>query len=83
MLRQCPEQKGIWNNIKFTVEPVEECNYFITLNYLPAETSIIFPAHHIWILLQEPPVHLLKYWHRASKVYYHVFTKLTNLFLRS
>jgi hypothetical protein len=55
LLRQTPEQKGIWNNIQFTLEPVEECDYLVFLNNrMEEETICQCPKNNIWAIMQEP-----------------------------
>jgi hypothetical protein len=57
LMRQTPGQLGIWDNIQFTVAPVEECDYVVMLNNnLKYESIVKCPNENIWALMQEPYV---------------------------
>lgn len=54
-LNQTPSQAGIWDNIKFTFDPVEECDFLIMLNnQLKEDVTVKCPEENIWVLMQEP-----------------------------
>lgn len=63
LIKQTPRQKGIWEHIRFTEEPVEECDYFIILNNLEAELELQCPPENVWRIVQEPPIEFFKEWH--------------------
>ncbi len=53
--RQTPGGLGVWNNIRFTEEPVQECDYLLFLNNLmKTEVNVVCPAANIWAIMQEP-----------------------------
>lgn len=55
LLRQTPHRQGIWENIKFTLEPVDRCDYLVFLNNLmPVEVRTQCPPENIWAVMQEP-----------------------------
>jgi hypothetical protein len=57
LMRQTPDQLGIWDNIQFTVAPVEECDYVVMLNNnMNCESIVKCPKENIWALMQEPYV---------------------------
>jgi len=57
LIRQTPDQRGIWDNIQFTVAPVEECDYVVMLNNnMKGESIVKCPPENIWVLMQEPYV---------------------------
>jgi hypothetical protein len=58
LLRQTPGNKGIWENIRFTLDPEEECDFLLVLNYIPEKMRVKCPPGNIWAMLQEP--YLLK-----------------------
>ena len=55
LLRQTPGQKGIWDSITFTQNPVSECDYLVMLNNrMEVQTHGRCPQENIWLLIQEP-----------------------------
>jgi hypothetical protein len=54
-LHQTPSQTGIWDNIKFTFDPVDECDFLIMLNnQMKEDVTVKCPEENIWVLMQEP-----------------------------
>ncbi len=53
--RQSPGGHGVWDNIRFTEEPVQECDYLLFLNNIQ-QTAInaLCPADNVWAIMQEP-----------------------------
>jgi hypothetical protein len=77
LLRQTPGQSGLWDGIIFTLDPVEECDYVIICNRVPAATTIYCPPEHIWQITQEPPVPEYR-WHKLGfPHFYRVYTQNT------
>jgi len=55
LMRQTPSQKGIWGDIQFTVQSVQECDYVIVLNNrMKIDTPVACLPEHIWAIMQEP-----------------------------
>ena len=55
LLRQTPDQKGVWNGIRFTMDEVGECDYLIMLNNrMKVATTALCPPENVWVLMQEP-----------------------------
>lgn len=55
IMRQTPGGLGIWDNIQFTQEPVDKCDYLVFLNnVMKAEVNVTCPASNIWAIMQEP-----------------------------
>jgi hypothetical protein len=77
LLRQTPDNRGIWNDIQFTVDPVEECDFVVMLNNnMSCESIVKCPQENIWALMQEPYVKGFTDWmvegHKSfSRVYTH------------
>jgi hypothetical protein len=62
-MRQTRGHLGIWDNIQFTVDPVEECDFVIMLNNnMKCESLVKCPRENIWVLMQEPYVKGLTDW---------------------
>jgi hypothetical protein len=54
-LTQTPEGKGIWDDIRFTFDPVEECDYLIMLNnQMKKDVTVTCPRENVWAIMQEP-----------------------------
>ena len=54
---QTPGERGIWDGIKFTFDPVEECDFLIVLNnQLKNDVTVNCYPEHVWALMQEPYV---------------------------
>ncbi|MDQ7035759.1 MAG: glycosyltransferase family 10 [Anaerolineae bacterium] len=54
--RQTPNFRGEWDEIRFTLDAVESCDYLIVINRVPENITITCPPQHIWCITQEPPV---------------------------
>jgi Glycosyltransferase family 10 (fucosyltransferase) C-term len=54
---QTPGKKGIWNGVRFTLDEVADCDYFVMLNNRnQASVQVRCPRAHVWCLIQEPYV---------------------------
>ena len=76
LMRQTPDQRGIWDNIQFTVAPVEECDYVVMLNNnMKCESIVKCPSKNIWALMQEPYVKGFTDWMvEGHNYFYKVYT---------
>jgi hypothetical protein len=76
LMRQTPGKRGIWDNIQFTVDPVEECDFVIMLNNNMKSQSIVkCPKENIWALMQEPYVKGFTDWMiEGHEPFFHVYT---------
>lgn len=55
LFRQTPGGKGTWDNIQFTCDDIEECDYLIFLNNcMKSPVRALCPPENIWVLMQEP-----------------------------
>lgn len=52
--RQTPLGDGCWDNIRFTLDDVAECDYAVILNYPNKKISFRCPKGHVWAIMQEP-----------------------------
>lgn len=63
LLRQTPSEKGIWDGIRFTLEPVEECDFLVMLNNRKRTTTRVrCPKENVWAIMQEPYIKYLYDW---------------------
>jgi hypothetical protein len=76
LMRQTPNQQGIWENIQFTFDPVEECDYVVMLNNnMKSESIVKCPSENIWALMQEPYVKGFTDWMvEEHKYFFRVYT---------
>jgi len=57
LLRQTPRQEGVWDNVRFTLDPVEECDFVVMLNNnMSCESIVRCQKENIWAIMQEPYV---------------------------
>ena len=55
IMRQTPDQKGVWDGIDFTLEPIEVCDFLVMLNNcMRTDTHVTCPKNNIWAIMQEP-----------------------------
>ncbi|HAX96829.1 MAG TPA: hypothetical protein DCY35_09980 [Prolixibacteraceae bacterium] len=54
LFRQTPDSKGIWDDIHFTFDPVDECDGLLVLNVLKEDITVRCPPENIWAIFQEP-----------------------------
>ena len=54
LLRQTPKSEGMWGDVKFTLDDVDECDYLLILNFAPKKTLVKVDPRNVWALIQEP-----------------------------
>jgi len=75
LMRQTPGTSGCWERIRFTCDPVEECDAVIVLNRVPEQVSVRCPPENVWALMQEPYVRGVFDWMiEGHEQYAHLFT---------
>ena len=75
MMRQTPKNSGSWEGIRFTCDPVKECDVVIVLNRVPDTESVICSQDNVWALMQEPYIPGVFEWMvEGHDQYKHVFT---------
>jgi hypothetical protein len=75
LLRQTPGHSGTWDGIRFTLDPVERCDYLVVLNYVEEPFAVECAAEHVWALIQEPPLRLYRAMHAQTAPYARVYTQ--------
>lgn len=54
-LSQTPGGEGLWDGIRFTFDPVEECDYLIMLNnQMKTDVTVRCQRENVWAIMQEP-----------------------------
>ncbi len=79
--RQTPGGMGIWNEVRFTTDPVEKCDYVIVLNHARdgEVVTVNCPPSNIWALIQEPPNEFLEPMHHGIDAYRRIYTTSEDL----
>jgi hypothetical protein len=69
IMRQTPGSDGVWDGVRFTLEPVAECDYLIVLNRPAQDITVRCPPQHVWAVVQEPPNECFQPMHRGDISY--------------
>lgn len=72
--RHTPGEQGIWEDITFTFNTSEACDYVVAVNRLPVELTTCCSPENIWAIMQEPPVPEYNWLHQGYQHFYRVFT---------
>ncbi|HEX2853357.1 MAG TPA: glycosyltransferase family 10 [Opitutaceae bacterium] len=75
LLRQTPGNAGVWGGCRFTLDPVERCDYLIALNHIPAEITVEVPRANIWCVVQEPPDPCFRWIEKGLPLYSRLMTQ--------
>lgn len=55
LLRQTPGGKGVWEGMRFILNPEPACDFLVVLNNkMKSETRAHCPLENVWCLMQEP-----------------------------
>jgi hypothetical protein len=65
IMRQTPHGEGIWDDIQFTCEKVEVCDYLVILNHHTEDITVRCPHQNLWAIMMEPPIETFR-WHLAG-----------------
>lgn len=74
IMRQTPGGKGVWGNIHFTEDAIENPDYVLVLNQPSAPVTVSCAPENVWAIIQEPPTPLHTYLHRGQKGYARIYT---------
>lgn len=67
LLRQSPKNDGVWDGIRFTFDPVLECDYLVVWNRPPCEINVSCFEGGKFLIAGEPPTQLHKPYLQAYK----------------
>jgi hypothetical protein len=79
LYHQTPNLSGEWDGMRFTLEPVESCDYLIALNRIPENIEITCPPQHIWCITQEPPVPEYEWLQQGFSNFHRAYIQYENL----
>lgn len=66
IFQQTPLNDGVWGDLRFTEEAVEECDLLIVLNASHTDLALRCPAGARWLFSQESPIELYRYYLKAA-----------------
>ena len=66
IFQQTPQNRGVWQGIRFTEEEVEECDLLVVLNAPSKKIITQCPVGARWLFSQESPVDLYRYYLKAA-----------------
>ena len=78
MFRQTPNNDGIWEDIQFTFEDIERCDYLIVCNRPPYDLKVNCPEGHKWLISMEPPIEEYSFCVNSFKYFDKIFTQRQN-----
>ena len=74
-LDQTPEGAGVWQGVRFTLDPVERCDFAVVCNRVLEETPLVVPPDNLWQVTMEPPIEYFRYLRRSFRQFRYVFTQ--------
>jgi Glycosyltransferase family 10 (fucosyltransferase) C-term len=74
LLRQTPESTGVWEGVRFTLDPVDTCDYLVVLSGVQEPVSVRCHPHNVWTVVQEPPNEIFQRLHRGIEGIHRVYT---------
>ena len=75
LMSQTPDNSGVWDGIKFTLEPVENCDYLIVIDRVYYDTVVNCPQENIWAIIQEPPIPRYRWLRKGFRSFNKVYTQ--------
>lgn len=73
VLRQTDNSEGIWNDIKFTLDDIDNADYVVTFNRYPDSVKLTCIPENIWLVNMEPAVEEYEWLRKAYKNYSLIF----------
>lgn len=77
--RMSPGGTGIWDDIYFTDEQIENPDYVLVLNQPSERIEFTAPPNRVWAVIQEPPTKFHGFLHRGQRGFSRIYTTDTNL----
>lgn len=74
LFRQTPALCGKWENVKFTTDPIQDCDFLVVLNRPSKRIKINCPKGNKWLFIQEPPVDTYQWLNKSYKYFDRVYT---------
>lgn len=67
--QQTPGNDGVWEDVKFTFDPIDECDVLIVFTRPPYNIRVKCPKGNVWLISMEPPTPAHR-WHLKSYSYF-------------
>lgn len=77
ILRQTPNNLGVWEGVEFTEDKIEECDYLIILEYPRDIIRTNVNPQNIFHICQEPPNEMSRYRQYSNKLVNTIFSQKT------
>jgi hypothetical protein len=74
LMLQTPAGAGIWNEIEFTLDPVQTCDALVVLNHTARPVKVKCPPQNVWALVQEPPIPEYRWLEKGFDAFARVYT---------
>ncbi len=71
---QTPNEDGVWGDVRFTEDPIAECDYLIVLQRPPYDIDVKCAEGNAWLITQEPPVGYFRFFTKAFKYFDRVYS---------
>lgn len=78
IMSQSPNSKGIWNNIQFTTDPINDFDFLLVFNYPSESLSVRCYEGGKFIFIQEPPVDRYQWFYDSVKYFDNAYSPLFN-----
>lgn len=75
--RQTPNHSWEWEGIKFTTDPVAECDYLIVIDHPDSDFEVYCNPACIWLLNSEPPAEFHRLRHMGDAQYGRIYVQDT------
>lgn len=74
-LDQTPGGAGVWQDVRFTLDPVERCDFAVVCNRVLEKTALVVPPDNLWQVTMEPPIGDFRYSRGSFGQFRYVFTQ--------
>lgn len=75
IFRQTPNLDGVWDGIRFTFEPINDCDYLIVLTRPPFDITVNCPQGNAWLVSFEPPTPFHQFHIKSYKYFDKIITQ--------
>ncbi len=74
LMRQTPGATGRWEDVQFSLESEERCDYVVVLNRVTKNSIVVCAPENIWSISQESPVPEYEWYRQGYQQFQRVFT---------
>ena len=73
MFQQTPNNDGVWGDIQFTFEAVNECDYLIVFDRCRKNLKVLCPEGNAWLKAEEPPNQAFRWQKKSYKFFDRIY----------